>query len=277
MGEQKGLPGLTTVSMPEGHLIHRLARLHRAWLRGRVFQVDSPQGRFIEGAKALDGARLTGVEARGKHLFYQFEGDLTLHLHLGLFGKIRTYQGTLGVRAATCRLRMRSPGVELQVIASTICELMSLERKAALLTRLGPDPLDANVDPIRFIHALSHRKTPLGVALMDQTVVSGVGNIFRAEALFWAGLSPWIPSHSLPPPTVNALWKTLTALLQAGERNGRIDTVPRSSAGERPVRGERMCVYRRDGMPCLRCAEPIQKQPLAARMAYWCPRCQPRC
>ena len=275
---RNGAPrGLENRTMPEGHLIHRLARLHGAWLGGRVFQVDSPQGRFVDGAQVLDGGRLAGVDALGKHLFYRFEGGVTLHVHLGLFGKIRTFRGTFLARETACRLRMRSAGVELHLIGATTCELLSPEGEAALRARLGPDPLEPHADPERFVRALARRKTAVGVALMDQSVVSGVGNIYRAEALFLSGLSPWTPSHSLSRATVEQLWKSLTALLSAGERNGRIHTVPRAHPPGRTLRGERTYVYGRAGERCLRCETSIQKKPMATRTVYWCATCQPLC
>ena len=95
--------------MPEGHTIHRYARLHRELFAGQRLRVTSPQGRFAAGASQVDGRRLDGADAYGKHLFYRWARGLTLHVHLGLFGKFRSHRGDAPPPSDQTRLALASP------------------------------------------------------------------------------------------------------------------------------------------------------------------------
>ncbi|MBA2575537.1 MAG: hypothetical protein H0V05_02665, partial [Euzebyaceae bacterium] len=165
--------------MPEGHTIHRLARLHRRALRGRTVAVTSPQDRFAAGAALLDGLTSTGVDAYGKHLFYRWSDGPTLHVHLGLYGKFRGYGEAAPLPTAGTRLTMATGDVTLHLAGPTACELLDPGEERRLRERLGPDPLGLRPDPAAFRANLSRRTLPIGAALLDRRVAAGIGNVYR--------------------------------------------------------------------------------------------------
>ena len=127
--------------MPEGHTIHRHARLQRDILGGSRVRAWSPQGRFSAGAERLDGRRLDDIEAVGKHLFYRWEGGETLHVHLGLFGKFKTFHLDPPAPTEATRLAMANGRSVIYLAGPTICELIDPQAEDRLRSRLGPDPL----------------------------------------------------------------------------------------------------------------------------------------
>lgn len=268
--------------MPEGHTTHRLARLHRAALAGRPVRASSPQGRFADGAAALDGHVLTGVEAYGKHLFYRWDGPVVLHVHLGLVGVFRTYRGTVGPPGDGVRLRLAAAdgSVAFDLSGPMRCELVDEAGADALAALLGPDPLRGDADPEQARAALGRRRTAVGAALLDQTVLAGVGNVFRAESLFVCGIHPDRPAAEVARDGFDGLWRALRRMLRQGERSGRIVTVEPADVGApsraRVPDGERVYVYRRDGLPCRRCEAPVRAWPLGGRRVFACPGCQPQ-
>ncbi|CAN5813052.1 hypothetical protein BH23ACT8_BH23ACT8_05730 [soil metagenome] len=276
--------GGDTGPMPEGHTIHRLARLHRADLAGRRVTVDSPQGRFADGAARLDETVLAGVDAYGKHLFYRWNDDagddLTLHVHLGLFGRFRTFRDGAPQPTDGTRLRMRAEGVTVHLAGAVAVELLEPPEEDLLRARLGPDPLARRADPEPAWEALQRRRSPIAAALLDQKVLAGIGNVLRAESLFACGLHPGRPANALARGEFDELWATLRRMLRAGERSGRIVTVDPAEVGARSAArvpaGERVYVYRRTGLPCRRCASAIESWTCAGRTISACPTCQPR-
>ena len=264
------VPDRPTWGVPEGHTIHRIARDHTRTLAGRPVGLSSPQGRFAAGAALLDGTTLRSVEAWGKHLFYRFEGDRVLHIHLGLYGKFWPWvpPGTDSHRQVRLRLTGEAHGYDLT--GPTACEVVGLDERAAVLARLGPDPLRRDADPSIVPARLLRRRGPLGVALMDQSVVAGIGNVYRAEALFVHGLHPELPSNTLTADQWVDLWATLVRMLRDGVRQRRIVTV---RADPRVHDGRQRYVYKQD--LCAYCATPIRRWDLAGRWAYACERCQP--
>lgn len=133
--------------MPEGHTIHRAARDQRPGLVGRPLAVDSPQGRFAEGAATLDGRVLKAIDAYGKHLFYRFEGELALHVHLGLFGRIRLSEPPPGEPVGEVRVRLASDALVASINGPTACEVLDPAQVDAIVARIGPDPLRLDADP----------------------------------------------------------------------------------------------------------------------------------
>ncbi len=263
--------------MPEGHTIHRLARDHAALLRDQPVAMVSPQGRFASGAELLGGRVLEGVEPYGKHLFYAFAGDLLLHVHLGLYGTWTTGFGPPPVPRGALRLRMTAGRAWLDLRGPTACEVHQPPDKAAVLARLGPDPLRKDADPERAWTRISRSKAPVGQLLMDQAVLAGIGNVYRAEVLFRAGLSPFTPGHDVRRPAWEALWDDIRALMRAGVKAGRIVTTAPADREARsgPVsREDAHYVYRRAGLPCRRCGAGLRTEVLAGRNLFWCPVCQ---
>ena len=264
--------------MPEGHTIHRLARDHRPLLVGRPVRASSPQGRFAAGAELLDGRVVERIEPYGKHLFYVFEGDALLHVHLGLYGGWATGTQPPAEPKGALRLRLQTDEHWLDLRGPTACEIHSPADRDRVLARLGPDPLHSKADPARAWAKVSRSKTAIGALLMDQSVLAGVGNVYRAEVLYRAGLSPFRPGREVPEPTWSAMWEDLRVLLRAGVRAGHIVTTHREDRTRRsgPPRVEdRFYVYRRHGQPCRRCGTEVRTQEMVGRNLYWCPVCQP--
>ena len=185
-------------AMPEGHTIHRMARDHRRWLRGEAVRADSPQGRASELAAAIEGRRLVGTDAYGKHLLHRWEGDLTVHVHLGLFGRFFRRKLPAPPPTPGTRLQLCTGTHVLRLSGPTACRRIDPDEEEALVARLGPDPLRSDADPERALAALGRRRIPIAAAIMDQRVIAGIGNVYRAEALNVLGIHPHLPSRELP-------------------------------------------------------------------------------
>ncbi|WP_129840515.1 DNA-formamidopyrimidine glycosylase family protein [Streptomyces sp. RFCAC02] len=270
--------------MPEGHTIHRLAAEYgHAFGGGRPVRADSPQGRFAGGAALVDGRPLTSADAVGKHLFLGWDGVGWVHIHLGLYGKVRFGAGPPPPPEGQIRLRLWNDARHAELRGPTACALVTDAEKAAVEDRLGPDPLRPDADPDRAWRRVSASRTPVAALLMDQKVVAGAGNVYRAEVLFRNGIDPYRPGRDLTRREWDALWHDLVALMREGVRLGRIDTVRPEHTPEamgRPPRvddhGGEVYVYRRTAMPCLVCGDAVRTAPLAARNLFWCPTCQHR-
>lgn len=264
--------------MPEGHTIHRLARDHRPLLVGRPVSASSPQGRFATGAEMLTGRVVEGVEPYGKHLFYDFGSDVLLHVHLGLYGKFAVGSGPPPEPRGALRLRLVADDTWIDLRGPTACELFTPADRDAVLARLGPDPLRKDADPERAWRRISRSRTAIGALLMDQSVLAGVGNVYRAEVLYRAGLSPFRPGREVPERIWDGMWEDLKVLLRAGVRAGHIVTTEREDRGRRSGtarREDRFYVYRRHGLPCRRCGAEVRTELMVARNLFWCPVCQP--
>lgn len=158
----------------------------------------------------------------------------------------------------------------------TRCEVLDAPARDAVVARLGPDPLRPDPDGAareRFVAAVRRSRTAAGVALMDQSVLAGVGNIYRAELLFRARVHPLRPGSSLAARTVRAIWDDAVVLMADGVATGRIVTTAQE---DRRTTKDTWYVYHRDGRGCLRCDTRVQVDDLAGRRVYWCPRCQRR-
>lgn len=269
--------------MPEGHTIHRLAEDHLHRFAGREVRVSSPQGRFAESAALLDGRVLDGVDAHGKHLFLGFQGGDWVHIHLGLFGKYALGSAPMAPPTDTVRLRIAHDGHYSDLRGPTTCALITGAEKKAIHERLGPDPLRPSDDPDRAWKRISRSRTTVAALLMDQKVIAGVGNVYRAEVLFRHGIDPYRLGKDLTRGEWDAMWLDLAALMREGVRNNRIDTVRDEHLPEamgRPPRvddhGGEVYVYRRANMACHICGAGIRTADLAARNLFWCPRCQQR-
>ncbi|MFA9446217.1 Fpg/Nei family DNA glycosylase [Egicoccus sp. AB-alg6-2] len=263
--------------MPEGHTLHRLARDHAAWLGGQRVAVSSPQGRFAAGAALLDGGRFVGADAYGKHLFHRYEGDRVVHVHLGLYGAFHRHDLPAPTPRDTVRYRVVGGEVCLDLIGAIACELLHADEVARVTRRLGPDPLRADADPDRAFAALQRRRVGIGQALMDQSVLAGVGNVFRAELLFVHGLHPEVPANAVSREQWLQMWSTLQAWLRYGVRSNRIVTVDPAEVGiarAKLTREQATHVYRSERCP--RCDTEVRRWEIAGRWAYACETCQPR-
>ena len=269
--------------MPEGHTIHRLADRHHALFGRHRVMASSPQGRFSAGAAAINGKVLDAADAYGKHLLHRYRGGHTLHIHLGLYGRFTDGRGAAPPPVGELRLRLTTARHWLDLRGPAACELLSPPEVSALLARLGPDPLRADADPALAFARIRRSTKPIAAVLLDQSVVAGAGLIFVTEALFRAQLPPTLPARCVTPAQWAEIWADLVLLMEAGYRNGRIDTVhdvhTPAAMGRAPRvdrHGGEVYVYRRAGQPCLVCGTPVLTAPLAGRNSYWCPTCQPR-
>jgi endonuclease VIII len=263
-------PARALWGVPEGHTIHRIATDQTKTLARRPVRLSSPQGRFSAGAALLDTSVLTTIEAWGKHLFYRFEDDRILHIHLGLYGKFWPFVPPPAATHRQVRIRLVGEAHGYDLTGPTTCEVVGPGERAAVVARLGPDPLRRDADPSTVLARLRRRRGPLGVALMDQSVVAGVGNVYRAEALFVHGIHPERPSHTLTSEEWDQLWLTLVRMLRDGVRQRRIVTVRRDP---RVHDGRDRYVYKQDS--CAYCGTAIRRWALAGRWAYACEHCQP--
>ncbi|MCM3696761.1 Fpg/Nei family DNA glycosylase [Microbacterium oleivorans] len=329
--------------MPEGHSVHRIARQFDRNFVGRTVSASSPQGRFAEGAAVLDGRTATQARAVGKQMFLEFDGDVWLRVHLGIYGAwdfageilldptiasangrmgqtnqrgvdpvfddagenslasigaprrargaVRMSEQTRGLTDQTdaewpppvigqVRLRLLTGSTCADLRGPTACELQTVDEMLATVAALGPDPLvdDVAEGEERFVAAVRRKPTPIGQLLMDQKVVSGIGNVYRAEMLFRANLNPHTPGREVPEDTVRALWRDWVRLLAIGVETGQMMTMddldPEAYRRAMAHRDDRHWVYHRAGLPCRVCGTAIVLEEMAARKLYWCPRCQ---
>lgn len=299
--------------MPEGNEVHRWAERHTAAFMGRKMHVEGPTGRFAD-AVVLDGRKLERVIAVGKHLGYDFGKDRILHVHLGRFGDwtegplpypevkgaLRLRMWRVGARAKKgaeaesqkMRRGWYSSGDDSELLAPdavewaelrgpTDCSVYSQAKWEALLARLGPDPLghdpEGHDNPHKYVEAVLSRKTAIGELLMNQEILSGVGNIYRAEVLFRHRVNPFTPGDAMNPKVVQEMWKDLVPLMRAGMVDRRIVCTRRAdrpSKQDPAPKGETHYVYRRHGKPCFVCGERILHRDVAGRTLYWCPKDQ---
>ena len=245
--------------MPEGDSLHRAAQRLQV-LVGEQVEVETPHPRAaVKGlAERLDGRRLDGVEAVGKNLLLRFEGGLVLRSHLRMNGRWRVERrGTS--RTGKPWLVLRGAEHEAVLWNGSVLELVT---SCYLPPRLGPDILGEPPDFETMLERLrtESQQREIGDALLDQRLVSGIGNLWRAEALWEAGVSPWRRLGEVGD-------AELSAVLEAAHRSMRS-----ALDGPRPPRR----VHRRAGRPCPRCGNRIRSLPQGdhARTAYWCPGCQ---
>ncbi|HCB58632.1 MAG TPA: formamidopyrimidine-DNA glycosylase [Arthrobacter bacterium] len=305
--------------MPEGHSVRRLAQQFGDVFSGEPLSVSSPQGRFAAGAALLDGQVLTDSRAHGKHLFLHFDHAVVLHVHLGLygawdFGGDATFRGASSIGAprkigerevfddrgivddagpaeyagppeprGAVRVRLVSRHGWADLRGATTCAAITEPEARAVLARLGPDPLhNLPTDRARFVAGLQARKSPVAALLMDQKVIAGVGNVYRAEVLFRQRLDPWLPGTALSSSAAGLLWDDTAAVMADGVRDGRIITTPQvywepdywEPGAVLPPGGDAHFVYKREGQPCRVCAVPVAITEMVGRKLYWCPGCQ---
>jgi len=255
--------------VPEGDTLARTAATMHRWLAGREITAATTR---VEGfpAARLVGRQVDSVDAWGKNLMIRLDDDQVVHTHLRMTGSWHVYPAgqpwrrperqarltlTCGDRVAVC---FNAPVVELLRPGA--------ETRHPALGRLGPDVLVQPVDlaEVRRRARAGPPDRPLGELLLDQRVMSGIGNIWRCEALFVEGHNPWNPLADITDDQLDALVSTAGRLMGAGVASGT--GVP-----------DARHVYRRAGRLCRRCCTPVRsrRQGEQARTAYWCPTCQP--
>ncbi|MFF2369520.1 Fpg/Nei family DNA glycosylase [Agromyces sp. NPDC058110] len=178
------------------------------------------------------------------------------------------------------RVRLLTETVCADLRGPTACEVLDPAQVEAIVAKLGPDPL---LDPgpaaeERFTTVVRRKPTPIGLLLMDQNVVAGIGNVYRAELLFRARLNPHTPGRLVPEEVVRDLWRDWAKLLAIGVETGQMMTMddldPEAYRAAMASRDDRHWVYKREGQPCRVCGTNIVLEEMGARKLYWCPRCQ---
>jgi endonuclease-8 len=267
--------------VPEGHTLHRLARLHQRRFAGSPVAVSSPQGRFASEASQIDGQVLRRASAWGKHLFHHYSSGAIVHVHLGLYGKFtewpRLPDADPPPAVGQVRMRMIGPEYGTDLRGPTVCEIIDEAQVADVVARLGPDPLRRDADPAWPWERISKSRRPIGALLMDQTIIAGVGNVYRNELLFRHGIDPYRPGRGIGDLEFTEAWTDLVVLMKVGLRRGKIITVRPEHDRGAPSYGPgrpRTYVYRRAGDPCRVCGTLIRTAELEGRNLFWCPTCQ---
>lgn len=262
--------------MPEGHTIHRKVVDQAPALVGRALSVSSPNGRFPSAAADLDGRTLQSMDAWGKHLFYFFTERRVLHVHLGMDGRFRHHRvppDRLAPPSRSVWLRVAGPELAFDLSTPKVCQVIDVVHQRRIVAGLGPDPIRTDSDCSVAVERLGSYAGPIGVALLDQSLVAGIGNVYRAEILFALGIHPERPAAALTAEEWAAIWDTSVRMLRAGVRDhGRIVTVDRRDFKVRDRRqtyvyGQKMCAH---------CGSRIRKWDLLGREAWACETCQSR-
>ena len=272
--------------MPEGDTIFRAARTLRRALAGHIitrFESVYPLLTRIDHDTPLAGRRVIDATARGKHLLMTFEGDLILHTHMRMHGSWHIYK---------TGERWRAPARDMRIVIATqqyvavgfnipVAEFLSSASLArhTQIQELGPDLTDPGFDRQEVVRRLRARDdAPLHEALLDQRVLSGIGNVLKSEVLYVARVNPFRHVSTIDDATFDRIMDVSLRLMKMNIDEGHL---LKSSIGRRTTGsldpGVKLFVYGRGGKPCRRCGAPIQasKTGRDARLTYWCPRCQP--
>jgi endonuclease VIII len=263
--------------MPEGDVVWSTARRLHTALAGRVLaRSDFRVPRFA--TVDLRGRAVHEVVPRGKHLLVRVEGDLTVHTHMMMDG--RWWVRPKGPESRDPRVRLVLGNHEWDALGQSlgVVELLATDREETVVGHLGPDPLGPTWDPDEVVRRLAERPAqPIGLALLDQTRLAGVGNVYKAEILFLRGIDPWTPVAAVA--DLRGLVDLTRRLLDANKaRVGHVTT-----GDTRP--GRQHWVYGRAGRPCRRCGSRVNRADQrpeggpgggsGERVTFWCPRCQP--
>lgn len=275
--------------MPEGNTIFRAARALNQALAGQTvtrFETVLPQLSRVDQDSPIAGRVIESVEARGKWMLMRFSGDLNLLTHMRMNGSWHIYRPGEPWRRGRFHMRVvietaSFVAVGFDVPVAEFHAPASLARHPSL-TRLGPDVLALDFDPGEAALRLRGLPDlPVGDALLRQSMVAGIGNVFKSEICFACGVNPFRRVSSLSENEVQCLIGKAQEYLRANvtyqSGNGIVTYTGFRRTTRRADPGVRLLVYGRHHQPCRRCGAPIQsqKQGEAARVTFWCPRCQP--
>ena len=264
--------------MAEGHAVARWGDTLRALEGKRVTAIKVPP-RWRERAEHVKGARLERVRTHGKHLVLDFDNGWLIHTHAMQYGSWQVGERPMQLRKDEryVRLRLRTRQHEAAFFHGPVMEVLSAQEFASheRFHGLGPDLLHDDFDADAVLPAVvAQGERPIGDTVLDQRVVSGIGNIYKSEGLFLAAVHPLRRSDSITRDELNVLFEELVPLMQAGRRvHGMTITLPDELRVEPWIRN---WVYRRRNMPCFVCATPIAmiRQGDFQRATYFCPHCQ---
>lgn len=259
--------------MPEGDTIHRAATRLQSVLQGET--IERAESRWLGGAaSSLSGRRIDQVSARGKHLLVHLDDGRVLHSHMGMSGSWHIYRPgeTWQKPAHRAAIWLECPQVCVVCFTPKLLELLTNTalRRHDYLNRLGPDLLAGpRSDDEVLARFRQCNNLPIGEAVLNQTIVSGIGNVYKSELLFLLGWHPRTLVRELSDEQILKL-TAMSSELMAQNLSGRPRTTRHS------LDGGRFHVYHRSGEPCYRCGTTIEviRQGDAGRTTYFCPRCQ---
>lgn len=261
--------------MPEGDTLYRTAARLRQTVDGGLLREARARPREGIDAASLPGRRLQGIESRGKHLLLHLDDRRCLHSHMGMTGSWHVYLPGEPWRkpAARAALVLCTDSHQAVCFSPRALQILSPDRlrRHPQLARLGPDLLAEPFDREAALERLRvHGATALGEALLNQTLLSGIGNVYKSEALFLCRLDPWSRVDSLDNAGLLALIERARGLMRRNLEGHRRRTRPGSPGGPR------VWVYGRSGQPCLVCGTAVRmrRQGDAGRSTYFCPDCQ---
>jgi endonuclease-8 len=278
--------------MPEGDTIYRAARAIQRAIGGKVvtgFETGLAKLARVEDEATLVGRVVEKVESRGKWCLIYFSGDLILVTHMLMSGSWHLYR--TGERWRMARRRMRMvirtadwEAVGFDVPVAEFYTARSLERNSQV-PKLGPDILSASFTVESGVARLAAygRDNPdaeIGVVLLNQRVLAGLGNVYKSEVAFAAGVNPFRAMRTIAPREMEAMVDVAQRYMKANVVDGKGDGIVTYSGNRRTThamdREERLWVYRREGQECRRCGAAVmmRKQGVQARSTYWCPECQ---
>ena len=258
--------------MPEGHTIHRAARDHRRALSGQNLSVISPQGKFSEGASLLDTKFCETVEAIGKHLLYRFQNNISLHIHLGLFGRVLKQPMPLKSPKGAVRVRLASKTHFVDINGPTICEVLDQSGVDTLFNRIGPDVLRPDANPEISFKKIQRSALPIGQLIMNQSIIAGIGNIYRTEILWRQAIHPEIPGKAISRHTFDRIWDDAAYLLAIGVKRNAIVTVD-AQLFSKNRSGEKYNIF--GTVNCPKCNGDVRRFEINKRRAFVCDICQP--
>jgi endonuclease VIII len=266
--------------VPEGDTIHRIAAQLAPRLTGKTLERVTTQGL----ARDLAGRTVLGVAAHGKHLVIELDNGASLRAHLGMNGRFRAYRRAEGdqmlAKLSPGRASLAlvtDDGVFLWIGAPTIEVSHRRDpRHGMAVAALGPDILsDAFDHRVAAARAAEHGSRAIAEVLLDQRIAAGIGNVYKSEALFCAGIDPRTPVARLAADALARIYELARAQMLANLGPGPRTT--RASLAGAP-RDARYFVYSRTGKPCTRCGTAIQcvsQGDSPPRWTWWCPTCQP--
>jgi endonuclease-8 len=275
--------------VPEGDTIFRAARtLHRALAGDTITRFDTRYAHLsvVDDQSPVAGRTVERVEARGKHLLIWMSGDLILRTHMRMSGSWHVYRPGEPWQRSRSRMRVllatdRFVAVGFDVPDAEFLTAAAFARSAPVVS-LGPDLLGGTFDRDEALRRFRMREdAEIGVALLDQRVMAGAGNVFKSEVLFLTGVNPWTRVADLADALLLAIIDASRELLRANVTPDSGDAIVTRPGGRRTTRyadpTARVWVSERGGRPCRRCGTPIEvrKQGDDARVTYWCPVCQP--
>jgi endonuclease-8 len=272
--------------MPEGDTIFRAAQtLHRALAGHLVARFESvlPALNRVDHDRPLAGRAIESVTSRGKHLLMTFSGDLVLHTHMRMNGSWHLYRPGERWQRPARDMRLLVATAQLVAVGFNVpvAEFLTTRdlRRHKELAALGPDPLDPRFDRDEVLRRVrAQARDAIGDVLLNQRVVSGIGNVLKSETLFVSGVDPFIAAGDLPEAAVARVIDVARELLAANVLDRSHTLSP--AIGRRTTRSldpnARLWVYGRGGKPCRKCGAPIQsrKTGVDARLTYWCGNCQ---